>query len=69
MTRKGALIGLLLVNRKCLTGGVAISGCHDHIDHEVVVFKIFGNKRKANIKLQHGLGERRLQTAQDSTRQ
>ncbi|GAB0207049.1 ubiquitin-associated protein 1 [Grus japonensis] len=49
-TRKGALLDLLLVNREGLVGEVAIGGCLGHSDHEVVEFKIFGDRRKTATK-------------------
>ncbi|GAB0190604.1 hypothetical protein GRJ2_001525700 [Grus japonensis] len=48
--RKGALLDLLLVNREGLVGEVAIGGCLGHSDHEVVEFKIFGDRRKTATK-------------------
>ncbi|GAB0186493.1 hypothetical protein GRJ2_001114600 [Grus japonensis] len=49
-TRKGALLDLLLVNREGLMGEVAIGGRLGHSDHEVVEFKIFGDRRKTATK-------------------
>ncbi|GAB0207904.1 mitochondrial enolase superfamily member 1 [Grus japonensis] len=49
-TRKGALLDLLLVNREGLVGEVAIGGRLGHSDHEVVEFKIFGDRRKTATK-------------------
>ncbi|GAB0204012.1 mitochondrial enolase superfamily member 1 [Grus japonensis] len=48
--RKGALLDLLLVNREGLVGEVAIGGRLGHSDHEVVEFKIFGDRRKTAPK-------------------
>ncbi|GAB0206625.1 mitochondrial enolase superfamily member 1 [Grus japonensis] len=48
--RKGALLDLLLVNREGLVGEVAIGGRLGHSDHEVVEFKIFGDRRKTATK-------------------
>ena len=47
-TRKGALLDLLLENREGLVGDVAIGGCHS--DHEVVEFRIYGDRRKTATK-------------------
>ncbi|GAB0180024.1 hypothetical protein GRJ2_000467700 [Grus japonensis] len=49
-TRKGALLDLLLMNREGLMGEVAIGGHLGHSDHEVVEFKIFGDRRKTATK-------------------
>ncbi|GAB0202528.1 mitochondrial enolase superfamily member 1 [Grus japonensis] len=49
-TRKGALLDLLLMNREGLLGEMAIGGCLGHSDHEVVEFKIFGDRRKTATK-------------------
>lgn len=46
LTRKGALLHLLLANREGLVGEVAIGGHFDHSDHKVAEFKIFSNRRK-----------------------
>ncbi|GAB0177896.1 hypothetical protein GRJ2_000254900 [Grus japonensis] len=50
LTRKGALLDLLLMNREGLMGELAIGGCLGHSDHEVVEFKIFGDRRKTDTK-------------------
>ena len=48
--RKGATLDLLLVNREGLVGEVANGGCLGRSDHEVVEFKIFGDRRKTATK-------------------
>ena len=49
-TRKGALLDLLLENREGLVGDVVIGGRLGHSDHEVVEFKIYGDRRKSATK-------------------
>lgn len=44
LTRKGVVLDLLLVNREGLVGAVVISGHPGHRSHEVIEFKIFGNR-------------------------
>lgn len=53
MTRKGALLDLLVVNRYGLTGEVMIGGCLGHSGHEMVEFKFFGDRRKLSAELLH----------------
>ena len=50
LTRKGALLDLLFVNRKGLVGKVVIGGCLGHSDHDVVEFQIVGDRRKTSSK-------------------
>ncbi|KAM9591477.1 uncharacterized protein ACIBXB_006274 [Morphnus guianensis] len=50
LTRKGALLDLLFVNREGLMGEVVIGGCLGHSDHEVVEVQIVGNRRKTANK-------------------
>lgn len=38
-TQKGALLGLLLINREDLVTEVEIGGCLGHSDHEAIEFK------------------------------
>lgn len=49
-SRKGVLLGLLLVNREGLVSEVAIGGLLGHSDLEVVKFKIIGDRRKTVTK-------------------
>lgn len=47
LTRKSALLDLLLVNGEGLVGEVVARDGHlGRSDHEVVEFKIFGNRKK-----------------------
>ncbi|KAF1487797.1 hypothetical protein FQV18_0002667, partial [Eudyptula minor novaehollandiae] len=46
LSKKGALLDLLFVNRDGCMGEVMVGGCLVHSDHETVEFKIFGNTRK-----------------------
>lgn len=50
MSRKGSLLGLLLVNREDLVGEVVIGRHLGHSDHEIVEFRIFGDRRKTARK-------------------
>ena len=50
MTRKGALLDLLFVNREGLMGQVVIGGCLGHSDHEVFDFQIVCDRRKTASK-------------------
>ena len=48
--KKGALLVLLLLNTEGHVGDVAIVGHVGLRDHEVVTFKIFGDRRKTATK-------------------
>ena len=50
LTRKGAFLDMLLINREGLVGKIEIGGCLGHTDHETVKFKICVDKRKAASK-------------------
>ena len=50
LTRRGALLDLLFVNREGLAGQVVIGGCLGHSDHKEVEFQIVGNRRKTASK-------------------
>lgn len=50
MIRKRALLDLILVNRESLMDEMAISAHRGNNDHEVVKFKILGDRRKTATK-------------------
>ncbi|KAJ7410618.1 rna-directed dna polymerase from mobile element jockey-like [Pitangus sulphuratus] len=50
VTRKDALLDLLLVNRKDLVNKVEIGGRLGHSDHEAIKFKISVDRKKSAIK-------------------
>lgn len=50
MIRKGALLDLIFVNRESLMDEMVISAHHGNGDHEVVKFKILGDRRKTVTK-------------------
>lgn len=49
-TRKGVLLDLLLIKREGLMGEEAVGGCLGCSNHEVVEFKIFGDRKKTAMK-------------------
>lgn len=51
LMRQGALLDLLFVNREDLVVELVIGGSFGHSDHEVVEFKIFGDKKKSANKI------------------
>lgn len=65
LTRKSALLDLLLVNGEGLVGEVVARDGHlGRSDHEVVEFKIFGNRKKnCHQNLSPRPGESRIQTS------